>query len=570
MLMSKFYIMMAASLMAITASAAVSDTHSLRLKNHDASLPAPRHTSGAVKCFEVADLVSRQNATPARRAKAAPVRKVSSADIIFDRPEGTSQFYNRSSVGYYTFWGYVLGASDTGACVEMVTTPDGHHYINNLLTGLQLDAWLECEVDGDKITIAGGQPVYYYAEDDYEEVYTLHAFDYYQEDGSAWYSLAPEDVYSFKVSADGVISAAEEGNSRILGLGYIDGDKPAEWVGYGDYSYSMVPFTDSALEPDANLAAQAAKWSLIADGEAYFTNVAVDKDAVWVKGICSSIPEGWVKLDRDGEKCEMPMSTYIGIASMHYVYCQPGKVESVYDDYYDRYVDEIVPGDSPIVFILDEDAKTLKPDGEALLAFAFTPQDNPSWTAAASTSNPMIVYQVHKPGTPPNPVKDLYDDAEYPGWECLEFIFEPFDTDGNLLDVSRLSYNLLMDGNVFTFYPDQYTYFTEEMSELPYSFVDGWDVYVNGYEHTVYYTTTGVDTWGIRPIYVDDDGTILYGEVVEIASYASGVKGIRGAEAAQVEYFDLNGIRVSNPGKGIFIRKAVDKEGNASFTKIAR
>lgn len=67
--MSKFYIMMAASLMAITASAAVSDTHSLRLKNHDASQPAPCSTSGAVKCFPIADLVNRYTSAPAKKCQ---------------------------------------------------------------------------------------------------------------------------------------------------------------------------------------------------------------------------------------------------------------------------------------------------------------------------------------------------------------------------------------------------------------------------------------------------------------------------------------------------------------------
>lgn len=213
MLMSKFYIMMAASLMAITASAAVSDTHSLRLKNHDASRPAPCSTSGAVKCFPVDDLVNRHTSAPAKNAKAAPAKKLSSADIIFDRPEGTSEFYNRSSQGFFVFFGNVFVSADAGACVEMVTTPDGRHYINNLISGLRLDAWMECEVDGDKITVAGGQPVFYYAEDDYEELYTIHAFDLYQDGESAWYMPAQEDVYSFSVSADGVISSVVKDNS---------------------------------------------------------------------------------------------------------------------------------------------------------------------------------------------------------------------------------------------------------------------------------------------------------------------------------------------------------------------
>lgn len=569
MLMSKFYIMMAASLMAITASAAVSDTHSLRLKNHDASQPAPCSTSGAVKCFPIADLVNRYTSAPAKNAKAAPAKKLSSADIIFDRPEGTSEFYNRSSQGFFVFFGNVFVSADAGACVEMVTTPDGRHYINNLISGLRLDAWMECEVDGDKITVAGGQPVFYYAEDDYEELYTIHAFDLYQDDESAWYMPAQEDVYSFSVSADGVISSVVKDNSQILGLGYVDGDSPAEWVGYGDFNFSMTPFSDTAVLPDDDVARSAERWSLIAEGDAYFTNVAVDKDEVWLQGIYKNMPDAWVKLDRDGDKCTMPMSTYLGITSGHYVYCQPAKTESVYDDYYEQYVDQFVPSDSPVLFDFNESAKSLKA-GEASVVFAYTLQDNPNWTPASSIKNPVIMHQERTPGTPPGAPKDLIDDDTYSDMMFIEFTLEPFDTDGNLLDTSRLYYNLLVDDNLFTFYPDQYTYLTEEITDIPYDFVDGWDIYVEGTKRTVYYTTTGVDTWGIRAIYVEDDGSKVYSDITRIASAASAVKGIQGHAAAQVEYFDLNGIRVNNPGKGIFIRKAVDKDGMTSFSKIAR
>lgn len=180
------------------------------------------------------------------------------------------------------------------------------------------------------------------------------------------------------------------------------------------------------------------------------------------------------------------------------------------------------------------------------------------------------MHQERTPGTPPGAPKDLIDDDTYSDMMFIEFTLEPFDTDGNLLDTSRLYYNLLVDDNLFTFYPDQYTYLTEEITDIPYDFVDGWDIYVEGTKRTVYYTTTGVDTWGIRAIYVEDDGSKVYSDITRIASAASAVKGIQGHAAAQVEYFDLNGIRVNNPGKGIFIRKAVDKDGMTSFSKIAR
>ena len=41
-------------------------------------------------------------------------------------------------------------------------------------------------------------------------------------------------------------------------------------------------------------------------------------------------------------------------------------------------------------------------------------------------------------------------------------------------------------------------------------------------------------------------------------------------EVVSTEYYDLNGVRVNNPGKDIYVKRTVYKDGSSDFRKIAK
>ncbi len=493
----------------------------------------------------------------------APAKAPALSDIIPGRPDGESTFYERASVGYLVFFGNVFAMEDSGAVCEIVKGDDGKTYLNVPISGTYLDNWAECTLTDTELVIPGNQPLMY--EEEYGDFLTLTVLDFVEDEDGGWYYPADDQNFRMEVK-DGVISSEPGNGETILGLCYYTPeDDYYEWAGFGDWNYVITPFTGVAEAGPADAAATE-NWALLDDNDGYFVGVNATEDSLYLRGLYPTLPDAWIKAPMTDGKAEITEPVYVGMDTGHYIYFQPAANESVWDEWYEDYVDEILPSSAPFVFVYDGEARKITSEG--ILAATHGVPSEDLWYAYATLENITVVKQDRKAGIPPVAPSDLTDvpDPDYPEFT---FVLPPFDVEGNLLDTSRLYYNVFVDGEIFVFYPDEYMELTEEMTDIPYSFTENWDIVVDGTLREIYYYWNGVDTIGVRAFYLEEDGSKTYGEMTVLNLDENGVKATA-AEALTTQYYDLHGIRVAAPGKGVFVSRSVMSDGSVKVSKTVR
>ncbi len=88
---------------------------------------------------------------------------------------------------------------------------------------------------------------------------------------------------------------------------------------------------------------------------------------------------------------------------------------------------------------------------------------------------------------------DYDDDYGYGG---VQLSLTRASEDGNYLNPSKLYYNMYLDDEKYTFYPDEYPELTDDLTDVPYSY-SGTDLVSYGDNHIVYFYTTGFNILGI-------------------------------------------------------------------------
>ena len=162
--------------------------------------------------------------------------------------------------------------------------------------------------------------------------------------------------------------------------------------------------------------------------------------------------------------------------------------------------------------------------------------------------------------TPADPeITDFVGTGNYPK---VKFNIPTVDVDGNTLVNEKLSYLFYFekDGTVqeLTLTTDLYEELEEDMTEIPYGFTDGWDIYTQ-----TLYLNQGAEelqSWtkiGLQSIYrgLDEEhrSNIVWKDLTEYW-YEVGVNDIHAEVAGQKVWYNLNGMRVAQPTqKGLYI-----------------
>ncbi|MDE5795914.1 MAG: hypothetical protein K2H75_02270, partial [Muribaculaceae bacterium] len=171
-----------------------------------------------------------------------------------------------------------------------------------------------------------------------------------------------------------------------------------------------------------------------------------------------------------------------------------------------------------------------------------------------------------------NPViTSFYDyDEEWDYYPEITFNFPTVDADKQPLDKSRLYYEVIVDGEPYEFYDDEYELPEGEtmITEIPFGF-NSYDFYASGIQHDVIIYSVGFDTLGIRTLYKGDDKT-LYSDIVWVDQYTKVNELSSAKDITAVHYYDLMGNAIINPTNGIFIRQTKYTDGSVKAEKIVR
>jgi len=198
-----------------------------------------------------------------------------------------------------------------------------------------------------------------------------------------------------------------------------------------------------------------------------YVNVGIDGNDVWVQGISEDVPECWIKgtLDSATNKVTFATGQHIGTYASwfwEFEYFLMG-----YGDF----------GPEDIVMAYDPAAKTMTMESPTYMLI------NAAWLIV----DPNLIFVgaklqevVEMEATPAQPqiTGGKLTDTNYP---YIDIDIPIVDEEGNPMLSEKLTYQFYYDidhvVSPLTLTTDVYTELTTDMTEIPYSFTDNWDVY---------------------------------------------------------------------------------------------
>ena len=341
-----------------------------------------------------------------------------------------------------------------------------------------------------------------------EFYYTLVTYDA----DDQWYNPV-EGVKSITLDYDPATGAittpagsALQSGDIIVGLtgNYEDGES---WVGYGDWDINMTTMTDEPVKAPEGLSTST--YAISGEGiESHITQVGFDCDDVWVQGLYKGMPEAWVKGTITGDKVTFKSGQFMGgdDNTGYYQYLVSATAETLWDDYYEEWYTSYTLSDEDITFDYDAATKTLS-NSSTFLVNAGT--DDVYYVCAYNKAK--LAPFVETAATPTTPKFNNIYEGGYTyynygyGWGYLDFDILCADVDDNFIVPEKVSYQIYtkVNGEVrpYVLDADNYLYLDESMSEIPYDFTDGYDIYLNGSNRNVYFFVIGPEEFGVQTIY---------------------------------------------------------------------
>lgn len=498
--------------------------------------------------------------------------------VIDETPEGDLRVFSKN--GYYYSYNWLYGLSYgslDGTVSRVVTSPDESKlYIQNPISYF-FDAeenWIVGEIKGDEVTFTFPQlvchTVYDYGDDDIEEYYD-YALKFEYDEEEEWYMPAEDQTYTMRILPDGSLEATDP--AAMIGQGcWFDNEEGGywSWQGNGDFITTMSEVTDVAAEVPSDVEMET--WALVSGISTRDVKIGIKDDTIYFAGAYTGLPSAVVTGTIDGDKATFKSGQFMGItwSLLSTLYFVTGHIETGENE--DGTYTQLVKEDE-MVFDYDADKKILSCSGKAFFIssipdriyyfnyvenpYICVPSQNPDVKAL---QNPVITY--------------FWDyDEEYDYYPEIEFNFPIVDADKQPLEKSKLYYQVIVDGEVYEFYDDEYELPEGEtiMTDVPFGYnSDSIGFYASGINHDVVIYSVGFDTLGIRTLYKDGDKT-LYSDIVWVDEYSpTDAVDATFAETGKVsvKYFDLSGCLVEKPANGIFIRQTVYEDGNVKTQKI--
>lgn len=496
----------------------------------------------------------------------------------FIDPQGEKKEYTRAGEGFYTaFSGAILIKNLDRLAATVIENEEGEIYFSHPFVSLRTDCYLKGEWEGDRIKMTFPQVAYVSSPDKMQSLYVM---EYTGLDGEKpTYKVSDIQTLYMNVNEEGVISLElpdysldQEYPLQILGL--CGEDK--EWDGFGEYQMSYIPFKDKRITPPVGLETE--EWSFIYKENGYnesgsFVKVGFSNDnKIYVQGISQIFPEAWIEGRVEGNNVIFESAQYVGSDNIQFYHCYffGGKIEMVYNPDWEEYYPDGVIAQS-LTLKLDGERKEMRgADDECIII-------NTNKETTMSIEQFWYVSFNHQSSdislTPQEP-NNLYYSPDFGMDYCsLSFNIPIFNINNELLHTSNLYYSIYIDGELMTFYPDEYQDLDKEITILPFDFNCGYDIQSYGAYHNVNFFAQDITTIGVQSVYIDEKGNQYKSAIitydVESGEITSGISHVvANDKAATIKYYDLNGREITRPDKGVYIQRAINPDGTFTTKKI--
>lgn len=513
--------------------------------------------------------------TPQKAVKvvAHKVAKAPTGNIIYDQPAGTLK-HNLYGVhsGFYVMNNEAKISENDGMADDVVFAEDGSVYFKNPLCNLTTNTWLKgtLNTEGNLITVELPQAIYYQEKDpelDTEELtgYIAKMNMTFDESGDPTYVADTVDTNVQFSYENGVITLVNDNSyETILGLTDEDGS----WYGYGDYAKSYEELSDAVVTPPAAALASAKEYKMIFVGDdddetavtydGTVVKLIKDGDDIYLSDLGGKDDGVYIKGTVADNKLTIPSYQYLGVpeGSLYHLFGDAFTWSKTYWEGW-GYIESTDVANDGMALDYDADTDTYTTNEDKILGINYGKNDV---YTAVEYKKPVLSPYVSVNGAPAKPtitsVLDYGDENKTYTYGKMVFSLTNTTPDGDFLNPYRISYSIYLDDEVFEFWPDSYPYVEEEMSRVPYNFIDSWDIYSKGPQRTVYIYATGYQKVAIQEFYEGTDGVTYYSEPAYYYKNSDGIESATindNSNAGAPTYYDLAGRRIQSLQKGVNI-----------------
>lgn len=506
-----------------------------------------------------------------------PVYDFKAEDCIKTQPEGELKVYERNGDNYTSYLGGVVEGIQSGQRLEVVFGDDGKTvwFYNIVSTACDCFSWVKGEIEGNKITIPAGQPMWFLDYGSYYNAYVLcNLAENEDPDATAYetYKCIPGDIELSYENGEIKLLPNQSGIAAIglqrystdsfiieYGLNY-------KWLGYGDVGSEYAPFDAVPTKGPSDEIPQlqyAFTYSTAVGGETtgHLVDVAIDGENFYVRGLSQTTsPDSWAKGEIKGGQLVFPAKQYLGIQRVnfadHFIYlCASGTFEEKGELYAD-FADETIFSWDTASGTATSDGSLMMNSGDSEVVFSdiwFDMKLSPYKDVAAIPANPKIG-------------RDYFSD---PDWGMTQIMVEIpcLDVNGNYINTSYLSYRMFVNGEVYTFVPGDFEYFDLEqpMQDIPYNF-SSYDIQMLGAGiWSVTFYGDEPKSIGVQSISTAG-GETNYSDIITYST--SRVEDMnQEAMPATVKYYDISGVEVPYNTSGLIMRVEKYEDGTIKTTK---
>lgn len=505
-----------------------------------------------------------------------------SNEIIYEAPEGVTKTYTEVYDGW-VFWGTSMGMfynKGNRTTNQMVWAEDSKVYIYEPVKNYTTGSYAVGTYADGKITVELPQCIGAYYDEAGEIAYMyLNKMEEVEQDGEKYYMICyPEDNFLvYDVDDEGNVTLnlgndadavdVENGvNPKYLaGMTYENEPHALQvWSGFGDSfeEWTLIP-DEEPVTPPADLASE--YWAFETLGNKSVIEVKIDGDNIYLNGFTSYIEGYWIKgtLTREKE-IVFPTQQFMGKNQWgQYQYFLATKVVPPADEFsWNTY--EMI---DQITMKYDPETKIYSAPGEAFCVSSY--RDYVSYSALAES--PMLWEQPAEMlnAAPQNPYVtnfNQFNDATMRGSITWEIPYT--NVNGALLRPGKMYYNFYVDGELFTFEPDEYSLFTEPTVDVPYEASNYYDIYVYRQSHDITFKFSDPESFGMQSFYIADDGNVYSSELITWETATVGINATElTKEVKEVIFYNLSGVAVAHPTNGVYIKRTVYTDGSQTTEK---
>ena len=498
-------------------------------------------------------------------------------DIISQAPEGETKYYNESYEGW-VFWGQEYGLQYMSGTTtnKIVWCSNGEVYIQNPVANYSTGTFAKGTYADGKITVELPQCIgsYYDTDGNMKDMY-LNKLEEVEQDGEKYYMICyPEDNYlEYDVDDAGNVKL-NLGNSAdydvttgnnpkyLVGVTYSNEPHALQvWSGYGD-TFETWNIIDNGepVTPPADAVMQ--EWAFETLGKKSIVQVAVDGNDIYVDGFTSYMKGYWFKGTMEDGKITFSTNQYMGKNEWdQFYYFMAARIFVDETSEWNQYepIDKVT-----LVYNPETGMYTAQEDETFIVSMS-----NEYISATAIAENPSMWQQTPEmfKAKPLNP--SLTNCLNNPGISTLEWDIPNENEKGAILSGNKMYYNLYVDGELYTFTPEEYPLFTEPTTDVPYEASNYYDIYVYNTSHTIYVKKDIAETVALQSFYVDEDGTKYASDLVTENVLDTGIGKVEGGkQAISTEYFNLSGVKTTRPAAGMYIMKTKYNDGTSSVKKV--